>query len=147
MASDFVASRPVTAGSRPVRTASTKSAICRVWNGVSAALISERGRSAPSPAPNGEVSASAPGTAQTSLRPSVPSGYSASPTVPPGPVTSTRVPSARGTAVEAEIVASPPEANLSVATAVSSTSMGCVTVRCVALTSTQSPMNHWSRST
>ena len=57
------------------------------------------------------------------------------------------MPSPGVSAVDADSVASPPEANRSVATAVSSTSIGCATVVCAALTSTHSPMNHCSRST
>ena len=151
MARDFVASRPVTAGSRPARTASTNSPICRAWNGARLPLIAASEMSSRSPVPNGDRHGlrAGPGTAQTSLTASEPSGYSASPTVAPVvPVTLTRVPSPGVSAVEAARVASPPEANRSVATAVSSTSMAapCFTVACAALTSTHSPMNHASRS-
>src|SRR3954451_13344343 len=120
MAGDVVASRPVTAGSRPARIASTYSAICRVWNGARLPLIADSGMSEVSPGPNGDRTDPSPGTAQTSLTPSEPSGYSASPADPPGPVTRPRVPSPGVSAVEAASVASPPEAKRNIATAVSS---------------------------
>ena len=130
---------PSTAGGRPSSTAASRSAICAAWlatsiaAGSAAAPLASEGLGALSPAwaPN----------ARRTIRPS------STITVPSVPVTSSRWGKPGKAAVLDKIVPTAPEPNLTIASAVSSTSTWCAWVAQTAVTSVTGPMHQRSRST
>src|SRR6185312_8020153 len=135
---------PSTAGARPSSTAASRSAICAAWLATSIAAGSAAAPAAPAPgsasSPGSPAVACAPNARRT-IRPS------STITVPSVPVISSRCGKPGCAAVLDKIVPTAPEPNLTIASAVSSTSTWCAWVAQTAVTSATGPMHQRSRST